>query len=39
MAIHNVLIVDDSKTELMYLTDLLKTPRRRYAAWLSKSPT
>jgi twitching motility two-component system response regulator PilH len=24
MAIHNVLIVDDSKTELMYLTDLLE---------------
>jgi twitching motility two-component system response regulator PilH len=24
MAIHNVLIVDDSKTEIMYLTDLLQ---------------
>ena len=24
MAIHNVLIVDDSKTELMFMTDLLQ---------------
>ena len=24
MTIHNVLVVDDSKTELMYLTDMLK---------------
>lgn len=24
MTIHNVLVVDDSKTELMYLTDILK---------------
>ena len=49
MAIQKVLIVDDSKTELMFLTDLLqknglrcerpRTPKRRFAAWRRTSPT
>jgi twitching motility two-component system response regulator PilH len=49
MPIHKILVVDDSKTELHHLTDLLtkrgfpcappRTARRRCAAWPRKSPT
>ena len=49
MPIHNVLIVDDSKTELMYLTDLLEkngmavrtaeNADEAFAAWPNSSPT
>lgn len=49
MPIQKVLVVDDSKTELMFLTDLLqkkacksvpqKMPKRRFAVWPKKSLT
>ena len=37
MAINKVLIVDDSKTEIMFLTDLMQM--RLSNVWLKKSPT
>ena len=50
MAIHKVLVVDDSKTELMFMTDLLQKngfavqdgrerAKTRSGAWPKKSPT
>ena len=47
MAIRKVLVVDDSKTELMFMTDLLqkngavRPPKARdaFRAWARKSPT
>ena len=49
MPIQKVLVVDDSKTELMFLTDLLqkkackcarqKTPKKLFVVWLKRSQT